>query len=85
MQILGFGPVRTGSLVWQARGGGYVLTVVCKTTYWLKPGEAQILTEQEALNESDDHWDDDPNRSVRAPSDLMPTKPRPEVTLVGYA
>ncbi|UQA58629.1 DUF2169 family type VI secretion system accessory protein [Polyangium aurulentum] len=85
MQILSFGPVRTGSRVWQARGGSFVLTVVCKTTYWLKPGEAQVLVEQEAINETDDHWDDDPNRSVRAPSDLMPTKPRPEVTLVGYA
>lgn len=84
MHVLSVGPVRTGSCVWQQRGT-FILTVVCKTTYWLRPGEAVIAPEQEALNEADDHWDDDPNRSVRAPSDLMPTKMRPEVTLVGYA
>ena len=61
------------------------MTVVCKVTYWLQPGEAVVAAEQEAVNDADDHWDDDPNRSVRAPSDLMPTKLRPEVTLVGYA
>jgi len=85
MLILSSGSLRTGSTVWQTRSGSFVLTVVCKTTYWLAPGEAVIAAEQEAVNEADDHWDDDPNRSVRAPSDLMPTKLRPEVTLVGYA
>ncbi|MBK9264419.1 MAG: DUF2169 domain-containing protein [Polyangiaceae bacterium] len=84
MQILSVGPVRTGSSVWQQRGS-FVLVVVCKTTYRLKPGESVIAPEQEAINEADDHWDDDPNRSVRAPCDLVPAKVRPEVTLVGYA
>lgn len=84
MHVLSVGPVRAGSCVSQQRGT-VILTVVCKTTYWLRPGEAVIAPEQEAINEADDHWDDDPNRSVRAPSDLMPTKLRPEVTLVGYA
>ena len=84
MEVLSVGPVRTGSCVVQQRGT-FVFTVVCKATYWLRPGEAVIAPEQEALNETDDHWDDDPNRSVRAPSDLMPTKVRPEVMLVGYA
>ncbi|HRI67364.1 MAG TPA: DUF2169 domain-containing protein, partial [Polyangium sp.] len=85
MLILSSGPLRTGSTVWQPRAGSFMLTVVCKTTYWLQPGEAAIAAEQEAVNEADDHWDDDPNRSVRAPSDFMPNKLRPEVTLVGYA
>jgi len=85
MQILWSGPIRTGSTIWQTRAGGFVLTVVCKATYFLKPGESVIAAEPEVVNEQDDHWDDDPNRSVRAPSDLMPNKIRPEVTLVGYA
>lgn len=84
MQVLSVGPVRTGSCTFQQRGT-FVLTVVCKTTFWLRPGEAVVAPEQEAINEADDHWDDDPNRSVRASSDLMPMKMRPEVTLVGYA
>jgi hypothetical protein len=84
MDILSVGPVRTGSCIVQQRGA-LVFTVICKSTYWLRPGEAVIAPEQEALNEADDHWDDDPNRSVRAPSDIMPTKTRPEVMLVGYA
>lgn len=84
MLILSSGPFRTGSTIWQTRSG-FVLTVVCKITYWLKPGEAAVAAEQEAVNDADDHWDDDPNRSVRAPNDLMPSKIRPEVMLVGYA
>lgn len=71
--------------MWHTRNGGYVLTLVCKITYWLKPGESIVAAEQEAVNEVDDHWDDDPKRSVRAPNDLMPKKIRPEVTLVGSA
>jgi len=85
MQVLSVGSLRAGSVVWQRRGGGFVLTIVCKATYWLQPGEALLNSEQEAINEVDDHWDDDPNRSVRAPNDLVPVKPRPEVMLVGHA
>lgn len=85
MEVQSSCPLRVGSLLWQPRPSAWELTVVCKATYLLAPGEAVLAPEQEALNEHDDHWDDDPARGLRAPSDLVPTKPRADVTLVGYA
>jgi hypothetical protein len=85
MDVLSVCSLRAGSLLWMPRPSTWVLTVVCKATYSLRPGEATLAPEQELPNEEDDHWNDDPGRSVRAPSDLLPVKPRPEVLLVGNA
>ena len=71
--------------MWQPRPSAWVLTVVCKAVYLLRPGESTLAPEQEAIREADEHWDDDPARSVYAPGDLSPVKPRAEVTLVGHA
>jgi hypothetical protein len=62
-----------------------MLTVVCKATYVLQPGEAQLAGEQEYINEDDNHWNDDPARSLYSPSDLVPFKIRCDVMLVGHA
>lgn len=85
MKVISVCPLSTSSLIWQPRAGSYALSVVCKATYALSPGEASLAQEQEEINESDDHWNDDPNRSVRAPSDVMPMKARAEVMVVGHA
>ena len=85
MDIITIPPFTSGSVVWQEQPGTWTLTVVCKITYALAPGVAAVESEQEAINEHDNHWDDDPERSVYAPSDLAPYKPRPEVVLVGSA
>ena len=85
MDVISLSPLRVGSLIWQPSAGSFVLTVVCKATYTLAPEVSPLAAEQEAVNEHDNHWDDDPRRSVDAPGDLAPFKPRADVLLVGYA
>ena len=85
MDIISVSCLQVGSTVWQSSPGRFALTVVCKATYTLAPEVSPLADEQEAINEQDNHWDDDPRRSVEAPGDLAPFKPRADVLLVGYA
>jgi len=62
-----------------------MLTVVCRATFLLRPGESVLAPDQEDPIEQDDHWNDDPGRSLRLASDLVPMKPRADITLVGNA
>jgi hypothetical protein len=73
------------SLLWQPRASTWMLTVVCKATYQLRPSESVLADEQEAPNEEDNYWNDDAGRSLHAASDLVPVKPRVDVVLVGHA
>jgi hypothetical protein len=85
MELVSVSPLRVSSLLWQKGPSAWVLTLVCKATYDLLPGEARLADDQESPNESDDHWNDDVSRSVRSPSDLAPLKLRADVVLVGSA
>src|SRR4051795_191406 len=85
MDVISLSALRTGSVVWQPRRGSWVMTAVCKATYALAPGESPLAPEQEYPNEDDNHWNDDPQRSLYSPSDLVPFKPRGDVMLVGHA
>jgi hypothetical protein len=85
MDVVSQGPLRTASLLWLPRAGQWTLTVVCKATFDLRPGECTLAAEQDAVNEEDNHWNDDPTRSVYSPADLVPYKPRADVLLVGSA
>ena len=85
MKILAAEPLRAGSIAWQEESGQWTLTVVCKATYGLAPVTSALAAEPEDLNDRDNHWDDDPKRSVYAPGDLAPHKPHAEVMLVGSA
>lgn len=85
MEVRSEGPLRVASIVWRLPAGGQVLTVVAKATYLMAPGEAQLAPDQESLNEDDNHWDDDPSRSLYSPTDLVPRKPRADILLVGSA
>jgi hypothetical protein len=85
MDVLSLGALRTASLVWQPRRGSWALTAVCKATYVLTPVESPLAAEQEYPNEDDNHWNDDPARSLYSPGDLVPFKPRADVMLVGHA
>src|SRR5262249_39075776 len=49
------------------------------------PGVAALSSEQQPPYEGDDYWDDDTGRSLHAASDIVPVKPRVDVTLVGQA
>jgi hypothetical protein len=85
MNVVSVCPLRVASLLWQARHGVWVLTAIAKATYHLAPVESVLGEEQEYPNEDENHWNDDPGRSLYSPSDLAPFKPGPEVTLVGHA
>lgn len=74
-----------GSLLWQPQPSAWSLTVVCRATILLRPIESVLAEHHEEVAENDDHWDDDPARSLRVASDLVPVKPRADVTVVGHA
>jgi hypothetical protein len=85
MDVFAQPPFNASSITWQEQPDQWTLTVVCKATFALAPGISPLADAQEAISESDNHWDDDLARSLYAPSDLAPKKPRPEVLLVGSA
>jgi hypothetical protein len=85
MEVVSVCPLRVASVVWQPPRGGFTLTVIAKATFRLLPGEARLAEEQEYPNDDDNHWNDDPARSLYSPSDLVPFKPRPDILLVGHA
>jgi hypothetical protein len=85
MDILASPPFVTGAITWQEQQGQWTLTLVCKATYSLEPHISTLAAEPEGLNDRDNHWDDDLEKSLYAPTDLAPVKPSPEVLLVGSA
>jgi hypothetical protein len=62
-----------------------MLTVVCKATYVLMPGESPLAPEQDEPNEADGYWNDEETRSLNFASDLAPFKRRADVLVVGHA
>ncbi|APR86598.1 Uracil-DNA glycosylase, family 4 [Minicystis rosea] len=85
MELVSVCALRATSVLWQKGPASWVLTVVCKATFNLAPGESTLAEDQEAPNEADGHWDDDVSRSVYAPSDTAPLKVRADIVLVGSA
>ncbi|WP_438002368.1 DUF2169 domain-containing protein [Sorangium sp. So ce185] len=62
-----------------------MFTFACKATFTLRPGQSPLAPEQEPFHPVDRHWSDDPARSLFAPTDLVPIRPRADVVLVGEA
>ena len=85
MNVTSVGPFLTSSLVWRPAPDLWVLTVVAKATFALKPGKVGLAADQQSVNEHERHWSDDAARSLYAPSDLVPFKRRVDVVLVGQA
>src|SRR6188472_1912988 len=69
--------------VWQARPAQPSLTVVVKGTFTIVPDGACTLADEQAFPTGDEHHDQDPERSLRYPSDLEPLKPRGECFAIG--
>src|SRR5690242_12743932 len=85
MDVLSLCPLPAAPLIWQPAPSRWALTIVCKATYRLEPGIAALAAEQEPILPRETHYEDDPDRSVLAPADLVPMKPRADVVLVGNA
>ncbi len=85
MHVISTCSLPVASLLWQPQPSVWMLTVVCRATFQLRPGESVLAPDQEDPIEHDDHWNDDAGRSLRVASDLVPMKPRADITLVGHA
>ena len=85
MKVISVGPFLTGSVVWRSAPDVWVLTVVAKATFTLKPGKLSLAAEQQNVFTRECYWGADEARSVHAPSDLVPFKRRVDVVLVGHA
>jgi len=85
MEIVSASPLSVASLAWRQSASTWALTVVCKATFLLRPGQTPLAPEQEEVLEADAYWNDDPARSLHAATDLVPMKPRADVVLVGQA
>jgi hypothetical protein len=84
MNIVKIGPLAVDSLTWQGPGNR-VLTVICKATFTLRPGESPLHPVQQPIEAEDVYLEGEPHRSLQTPGDLVPFKPRAEVVLVGFA
>lgn len=85
MDVVSRSPLPIASLLWQAQPGAWMLTVVCKATFDLLPGQSALRDNQQPIHDDDVYWDNDPGRGLHAPSDMVPQKPCADVVLVGSA
>lgn len=85
MKVVSLAPVPVASVPWKIGESPWVLTVVCKLTMKLEPGELALAKRNDPLYEQERFRDDDVRASVLSPSDLVPSRPLVDVTLVGDA
>ncbi|MBI4701651.1 MAG: DUF2169 domain-containing protein [Deltaproteobacteria bacterium] len=85
MEVVSLGPLAAGSLTWRLGDGPWTLSVVCKATFELAPGEARLARRPEPIHARDRLGGEDRSAGVLAPADLVPSRPLVDVTLVGRA
>ncbi|HHH31770.1 MAG TPA: DUF2169 domain-containing protein, partial [Polyangiaceae bacterium] len=85
MQVVSLAPVPVASLAWRVGDGAWALGVVCKLTFQLTPGQAKLAKRHDPIYERERFPDGNEHASLYAPSDLIPTRPLTDVTLVGSA
>ncbi len=85
MNIVSPNRLPASALVWQARPGAWVVTVVCKATFHLTSPTCQLASEHEPLFDDDQYVDGDSRKELFAPSDLVPVKPYVDILVVGHA
>lgn len=83
LELLKDTPLEVAWRVWQARPPQPSLTIVVKGTFELARDGVCPLAKEQALPKGDEHHDQDPERSLRYPSDLEPLKPRGECFVIG--
>ena len=85
MDVVSLCPLQVAPLRWKPLASSHALTVVVKATYVLVQGEAVLSEVQEFPNDGDNHWNDDPHRSLYSPNDMVPFKTQADVVVVGDA
>lgn len=83
MEVICEGPCAVASIVWRKPSGSWTQTVVCKLTFMLRHGEAELLSSVEPIREVEVPWSDAPAGHLYAPADLAPLKPQVDVLVVG--
>jgi hypothetical protein len=53
MDIVSLCRLRVAGLLWQPRAGAHALTILCKATFALRPGESPLAEEQDAPSKLD--------------------------------
>lgn len=76
---------RTSGFVWLTNTGAFAMTIIVKATFSLTPGQCTVAAEQEPIHDSDKLGTEAFAKSLYAPSDRVPYKPRADVLLVGHA
>jgi uncharacterized protein YjbI with pentapeptide repeats len=84
VRIVTSAPVATGTLLWRFRGQLHV-SIAVKAAFALVHERAMELIEPVALVSGELHHRNNPARSVRATTDLVPYLGRADVVLVGHA
>ena len=83
-QVAPIGPVGVGSVLWRSHGALRV-TIVVKAELDLRHHDEAVLLEQPSLRLRDQHFGDDPTRSLRGASDVVPFREAADVWLTGHA
>jgi hypothetical protein len=83
MQVVSLAPVPVASMPWRIGDSSWVLTVVCKLSFQLAPGDAQLAKRHDPVYEAEVFPDNNLGLSPLAPSDLVPSRPQVDVMLVG--
>ncbi|WP_437736871.1 DUF2169 family type VI secretion system accessory protein [Sorangium sp. So ce1335] len=84
MEIASRCRLKAACLVWQPRAGAHALTILCKATFALRPGESRLAAEQEDPLMVDAYANDG-RGSLIAASDMCPFKRRADVLFHGRA
>lgn len=85
MRLEALSALSCGSVQWTSPNGQSFATIVAKLTFDIHPTQIALSGEQIEVVQSEKFYDDDPTRSLYAPSDLAPFKARADVVLVGHA
>jgi hypothetical protein len=85
VEVVALCPFTVGTVIWQPQAGAWTLTACVKGTFKLDHGRDVALDERQDAVSDDQYFPDNPRGSLYIPSDLVPFKPRGEVTVVGHA
>lgn len=85
MEIVSHCPLIVTTRSYRTGRGARFALVVCKGTFLLTPGNATFGGTQEPIHDDDKRWDEKQDRSIFAPSDIVPFKRDVDVVLVGHA
>ncbi|MEZ4298795.1 MAG: DUF2169 domain-containing protein [Polyangiaceae bacterium] len=82
MELISRTPLQAAQQVWRPGHGGFVLTVVCKATFSLRPGVSPLAQAQQPITMVDVYSEG--SRGPQWASEVVPLKKQPEVLVAGH-